>query len=286
MTYQIPLSLVSGVFRVANIFPLLGGKVRIKIFLAPANEVIGYFKTVNDTYQIDNMIMHYDQVCMDAEYKAKVTAVADSSIGFTIPFVSYQTGLHQCAASNFQSFRIPFNLTNCMSIHMVRETLANRTPVTEKWLCPKTIFPMEKFGSLIVKAGSKQFVPSQGITSYSELYRMCELTHNNFCDISGSGMIDMKMMAEPFKAQTQTGSGSLVLQAGFCPMSVNLEKTTEPDGDVTLNSGLNAGDGFTELQVELWTSSGTTLADTDYIYYTLVHKRFIKVAHRAVTCMY
>lgn len=283
-TYQVPLSLVSGLFRVSNIIPVIGGKVRIKIYLAPSKEVCGYTVTTAPTYSITNMCMHMDQVVFERSYRDMIETAANSSEGILIPFISYQCGSAQCTQTKLQSFRIPFNLTNALSLHIVREHSAQVEPDTKTWVCPRICYPMSEFSSLTVKAGSKYFTPSQGIRSFSELYRSCELTHNNFCDISGSGIVDMKLMTEAYTQQTVTGTGNLLLAAGICPMSVSLEKVVEEDADVSLNNGLNAGDGFTEITVELTTGSDMATADT--LFWNLVHKRYISIKNRAVTCMF
>jgi hypothetical protein len=288
-TYNVPLSLVSGIFRMSNILPLCGGELKVKIWLAPASEVIGYCTVETDTYQITNMQLRCDTVCFDEEYRKMIRAAAYSDEGFIIPFVSYQTGIVTCQANTLQQFRIPYNLANGLSLHIVRENdgtagTGSNSLVATKWTCPKICYPMPFFSSITVRSGSKYFTPSEGITSTSELLRSLYLTHGNFTDIYGSGIIDAAVLTQDYKQHSSTGTGNLLAQAGFCPMSVSLEKGCEIDSDVTLNNGLNCGDGFNQIDVDIRTSKA--LAATDKLYYILVHKRFAKVSNNQVTCMF
>jgi hypothetical protein len=151
---------------------------------------------------------------------------------------------------------------------MIHDPQATKEEKDTLNICNNQSFPLSTFAGLRVTCGSRDFTPSDGYKTFSELYAATEQCINSLCDLSCSGYIDYATYKAAYTQHADISNTSAVY--GLCLMGINLEKSVEND-DSTINNGISSQDGFSQFDIQLTTSSA--LATTSKLLTNVVHKR-------------
>jgi hypothetical protein len=273
--YVNPLPLVSGFFRIPYYLPLVGNRLRIVIVLAPNVDVLSMCNADTDTYTLNNVSLQMDTIIVQQAYRDRIIEAMKSDEGFRIPYNSYRSNQLSCTASTRQDLVLNHNLSNALSLHMLRDATASKVMTATKWNLGRQSYHLNTFAGLNVRCGSRWFTPPDDIKTFAELYRMAELTLNNFLNLNSSGFVDSKLLTAAYIQAAVIDNGSY----GICPLSVNLETAVEND-DATLNNGINSQDGMNEFNITLKTSAA--LAATDKLLCNIVHRRCLTFARSGI----
>lgn len=281
-SFSVPLALVSGLCRAQNYFPTLGSKLRFVFELAPNRDVISLPGNVDNAYTLNNVSMTMDTIIVSSEYRQKLQQVIASDQGLRFNFGSLQTSKHQVAGATQQYLRIPYNLSNALSL-VVLYAPSNTTKAWDAtaWTLQNQSFPLQDkgFQRLEVRSGSRIFTGNDGILTTPELYVSAEKCINSFLNFVGSGYIDFKTFTDGYTRNTTISSG----QYGIMPLAVNLEKALQSD-DSLINDGISSAQGLQEFDMRLTTNSpldgGASFLSCIY------HRRTLKMSSNGVVLEY
>jgi len=295
-SYVVPIALSSGFFRSKYFLPIVGNKLRVVITLAPNKKVLSFRTTAaTDAYTVNDLFLSMEDIVVQSQYRAKVLEAMQGE-GFRIPFTSYQTNELSLAASTTQNLVLNANLSNAISLFMLHDPqvytsngagtgkLTDNAGNNNLNVCWDQSFPLSGFGSLMVNCGSRQFGPSDGFKTYSELYTSTEQCINYLCDLKGSGYIDYATFKAGYTkaiAIQSTNPGVTAGTYGLCLLGVNLEKSVEND-DATINNGISSQDGFSQFEIKLTTSD--SLASSSKLLTNIVHKRALVFQQSGISC--
>ncbi len=281
-SYIIPLSMFSGFCRSKNYLPIVGNKIRISLLLARDIDVLNLQVATTNAFQLTNISLLCDTVITQSNYRQKIINAMASPSGLRIPFTSYQTGRVSCTATVDQYFQIQNNLSNSLSLHLLHSPEASKVASITNWTLFKESYPLPMTGGLFtVKCGSKWFTPSDGVKGFNEAYvSLNKTTQSGIFDVAGIGMLDYSTFTGGYTKATTITSANY----GFCPLSVNLEKTISSD-DNTINEGVNSlTNGATNYFDIRINTNATALLATDILLYNLVHKRALIFKQSGVSC--
>lgn len=270
--FTIPLALVSPFLRNKFFLPLFGAHLRITMVLAPNIEVLTRFAVAGNVYRLNNVSFTYDSVILTPTYRQALIAQLRSEEGIRIPYTSYNTVTHTCAASGTNNIRFQYNLVNALSLFLLHNPVVAKTADAVKWKYVSHSFPCPAgtFTKMDITSGSKRFTPNDGVKTFPELYASAEKCIGSLCDISGSGIIDR----DTFEGAYAEDGDFKTCTAGLCLFACNLEKTTEND-DSLINSGISSAQGLNTFDIRLET--GATLGTSEWLI-NVAHKRALKLS--------
>lgn len=279
---SVPLNLVAPIFAINNYLPIMGNKLRVRITLAPVNEVISKKGHADNVYRLDEIVIQGDTVVLKTDYRNEIIDAMKSEKGFMISYVDYSTHKHSAVASTNQYIRQNWNLSNALSLHLLHSPDAaknNDAAVLLKHRLWCQSFPLNNFKNLKVKSGSVYYTPVNGLSNYQELFQACEKTMGIVGSLDGIGVLNYdRFVLENYV--TDNDPFAPAAEYGHTLLSCNLEKVLQADADdAILNSGISSqANGSSHIfDIDLETTSALLATSTFYL--NIVHRKTLKFSN-------
>jgi len=273
--FSVPFCLLSGFFNMHSYLPLMGNRLRVKIQFAPNVVALSKMVHAQDSYTLNDICIRGDNIIPKRDFRAEIAREMSSSDGFRISYVSYSTHKHAVQASTSQNIRQTYNLSNALSIHMLRGNDATKTATAGQHTLWCTSFPLATFKMFKCRSGSLYFTDVNGIESPVDMFISNQKTMGTLSTLDGAGVVNWKSYTSDYTKNADPTAGDY----GYFLMSVNLEKALLDDNDPSvLNSGVSsiANGATNQFDIELQTSAA--LAATDVLYLNIVHRKSIHFA--------
>ena len=281
-SYVVPLSHLSCFCNNRYYLPLLGNELSVNIKTALDRTFLSLSASTGSTYTLNNVFLSWDRIKTQPVYRARIMQAIEQSQNdptdaMRMPFTSYETKDMNLQALEVQTISFDHTLNNALSLHMLRNnvnqkakyvgdtykygggvssTTGNAIPApVHRFECQS--YPLPTFKQLDVYLGGTRFTPVQGLQGFTDLYRAAELCHATFRDLSGSGIIDARMMKDYYYPMcigmpANAIPASVQPHYGLCLMSINLEKLVAGD-DELINQGVGKTN-YGRVQITLTTT--------------------------------
>lgn len=259
----------------------MGNKLRVRLTLAPDNDVLSKKGNADNIYRLDEVIIDGDTVVLKNDYRNEIIDAMKSENGFMISYVDYSTHKHSAVASTNQYIRQNWNLSNALSLHVLHSPDVAKNAVavgtnTRLW-CQS--FPLNNFKNLKVKSGSVYYTPVNGISNYQELFKSSEKTMGSLNNLEGVGVINFKtFVSDGYNVVAEPDS--VGAQYGHTLLSCNLEKVLQADTDDSiLNSGISSQSNGSSHIFDIDLETTGPLLATSTFYLNIVHRKTLKFSN-------
>lgn len=277
--FSIPLAFLSGFFGMHSYLPLMGNRLRVKIQFSPNAVALSKINNAGDSYTLNELCIRGDNVIPKRDFRAEIAKEMTSADGFRISYVSYSTHRHAVQASTSQYLRQTYNLSNALSLHVLRGNDASKTSTVGQHTLWSSSFPLDTFKLFKCRSGSLYFTDVNGVQSPVDMFNNVQKTMGTLSNLDGAGIVNWRTYNGGYVKNADPTAGDY----GCFLMSCNLEKTCMSDNDPSvLNSGVSsiANGASNQFDIEIQTTGALNATDT--LYLNIVHRKSLHFASAGV----
>jgi len=261
--YTLPLPFLHPLFAKHDIYPILGSRMRMVLYLADPVNVLS-IRPGSESYKLDNVRLITEDITYTPEYSTFLKNEISRGNGYMCSYVDFmeqqlpKTG----GTSEVHTLRNKFN--NALTLYLFEKPqLAAYDGQTNPNTYPNWVLPLAtKVNRLDVRSGNRNFTfGSEGSTSIQDHYILWEKSSQTFSNINGDGLVK-------FDAYTK-GSDK-----AYAPLAISLERFNLPDTDYdVINRGLSALDAGANVDILVEMDLASALPGTSQLFGTIVHEK-------------
>ena len=270
--YLVPLGLIHPFFTTTanQVYPVLGSRMRLVIYLNPAIKVLSRRQADTDTYNLSDVHLQLEKVVLTSQFKNEIQNMISRGPGLKIPYIDYKVTQFQAPNANNNSYQLENHYNNALSLMLLEVTAqpahsANAVR-NNNWITPLG----HRFGTngkLNVRCGQRSFTyGTKGAEGIIDLYSMLEKFSQCFSNISGQGFIKFDGDVLPVYNSV----------TGLSPVVVSLERFNMIDSDNSvINRGLSALDEGSVSQIQIEMETPVNIPNGSKILGVLVHEKYV-----------
>jgi hypothetical protein len=260
--YTLPLPFLHPLFANHNIFPILGSRMRLVLYLAKPEQVLS-IRPANATYKLDNVRLITEDITYTPEYSSFLKNEIRSGSGFMYSYVDFMEQKLANTGNSTEVHTLRNKYNNALTLYLYEKpALSAYDGSANLNTYPNWVLPLAtKVDKLSVRCGNRDFTfGSESASNIQDYYILFEKTSQSFSNISGSGLVRFSAYNNGDKS--------------FAPLAISLERFNQPDTDYdVINRGLSALDAGASVDILVEMNMGSVIPSTSELYGALVHEK-------------